>query len=73
MVVDEIWHAMFAAGLVRADELIVDVVGLDCFVVSLTVLDFPCDVVDPFVIGLLWWEDLEHAEASEETLTLGGG
>ena len=60
---------MFAAGLVAADELIVETDWLDCFVVPLIILHLPGHVVDPLVV-LLRGQDQQHPEASEEAFAL---
>ena len=70
MVVSEVGHAMFTTGLMRANELIVDVVGLHCFEGGLIVLRSPWNVELSFVAWFCWRKDLEHEEAIEESLTL---
>jgi len=72
VVVNEIRRTMLASGLMWGDELIMDVVGFDCFEVGPKILvSSPNNVKCPQIGGLTRWQDGQHLETEKKPLPLG--
>lgn len=71
MIVGEVRHSMLAAGLVGADELVVDVIGADRFKGGSAILSLPWNKEGSFVLGFSGRQYLQHLEAVEESLPFG--